>query len=546
MYLLTIGCEMPRADEIFSCVMPFLLSCLTRADFNAVIFSSLTTIALFRIFKNKLAYNAIMEKYSAVIEKYSLNKHTWVKKGLHTVLHTMYPATINLLKPLNDYFGDSFRLFVFFVIDDYLHWYYNEQDMTRLREKVVDKIIHDSSFLLKLESDWRKREKLFLASCMKMDNSDTSSLSDSQLLSLYTEFYDAYVAEYALAMGLLESFSMQANTFLKPMLEENAKISSDDYNMLISPVEQSFISFDYLGRLAIMKDMKKGKNTDKMIEEHARKFHWVENNYAKVKNLDAAYFRQKITDEINLGINPDDEIKKEKERSEHIKSEKKKLIKSLKLGEKAVSLINAVEVFAKMQDDRKKCVLISNSYQKKFLHEIGKRSGFSDREMDYTIFPEMESVLQGRFDKDVLYRRMKASLCIEKLDKAVVFDSDIALGVFKNAFEKDVPHHEIKGMCASPGKARGTAKIILKVHDLVSVDAGDIIVTSMTRPDMIVALKKAKGIITDEGGVTSHAAVISREMGIPCIIGTKHATSIIKNGDLVELDTDKGIARIVK
>ena len=267
---------------------------------------------------------------------------------------------------------------------------------------------------------------------------------------------------------------------------------------------------------------------------------------AKVKNLDAAYFRQKITDEINLGINPDDEIKKEKERSEHIKSEKKKLIKSLKLGEKAVSLINAVEVFAKMQDDRKKCVLISNSYQKKFLHEIGKRSGFSDREMDYTIFPEMESVLQGRFDKDVLYRRMKASLCIEKLDKAVVFDSDIALGVFKNAFEKDVPHNEIKGMCASPGKARGTAKIILKVHDLVSVDAGDIIVTSMTRPDMIVALKKAKGIITDEGGVTSHAAVISREMGIPCIIGTKHATSIIKNGDLVELDADKGIARIVK
>ena len=92
-----------------------------------------------------------MEKYSAVIEKYSLNKHTWVKKGLHTVLHTMYPATINLLKPLNDYFGDSFRLFVFFVIDDYLHWYYNEQDMTRLREKVVDKITHNSSFLLKLE-----------------------------------------------------------------------------------------------------------------------------------------------------------------------------------------------------------------------------------------------------------------------------------------------------------------------------------------------------------------------------------------------------------
>jgi len=68
----------------------------------------------------------------------------------------------------------------------------------------------------------------------------------------------------------------------------------------------------------------------------------------------------------------------------------------------------------------------------------------------------------------------------------------------------------------------------------------------MTRPEFVPLMKKAAAIITDEGGITSHAAIISREMNIPCIIGTKIATKIFKDGDLVEVDADKGIVKILK
>jgi pyruvate,water dikinase len=67
----------------------------------------------------------------------------------------------------------------------------------------------------------------------------------------------------------------------------------------------------------------------------------------------------------------------------------------------------------------------------------------------------------------------------------------------------------------------------------------------MTRPEYMPAILKAAAIIADEGGITCHAAIVSRELGIPCIVGTKIATQALKDGDLVEVDADKGIVKIL-
>jgi len=98
-----------------------------------------------------------------------------------------------------------------------------------------------------------------------------------------------------------------------------------------------------------------------------------------------------------------------------------------------------------------------------------------------------------------------------------------------------------KGLGASPGMAAGTVKIINSTDELDKVQEGDILVTVMTTPDMVPAMKRANGIITDEGGVTCHAAIVSRELGIPCVVGTGEATSILPENSLVTLDGNKGI-----
>lgn len=98
-----------------------------------------------------------------------------------------------------------------------------------------------------------------------------------------------------------------------------------------------------------------------------------------------------------------------------------------------------------------------------------------------------------------------------------------------------------KGLGASPGMAAGTVKIINTTDELDKVQEGDILVTVMTTPDMVPAMKRANGIITDEGGVTCHAAIVSRELGIPCVVGTGDATSIIPENSQVTLDGNKGM-----
>lgn len=102
---------------------------------------------------------------------------------------------------------------------------------------------------------------------------------------------------------------------------------------------------------------------------------------------------------------------------------------------------------------------------------------------------------------------------------------------------------EIKGDAAYRGKVRGRVKIVLDIGGLSSFQKGKILVTPMTTPDFILAIEKAKAIVTDKGGIGCHAAIISREFKIPCVIGTKIATKVLKDGDLVEVDARKGIVR---
>ena len=98
-----------------------------------------------------------------------------------------------------------------------------------------------------------------------------------------------------------------------------------------------------------------------------------------------------------------------------------------------------------------------------------------------------------------------------------------------------------RGLGASPGLVSGTVKIIRELDELDKILDGDILVTTMTTPDMVPAMKRANGIVTDEGGVTCHAAIISRELGIPCVAGTGEATTVLQENSKVTIDGKKGL-----
>ena len=103
----------------------------------------------------------------------------------------------------------------------------------------------------------------------------------------------------------------------------------------------------------------------------------------------------------------------------------------------------------------------------------------------------------------------------------------------------------IKGDIACRGKVKGNVRIVLVTEDIQYVKRGEILVTPMTRPDMILGMEKAAAFVTDHGGMLSHAAIVAREMKKPCIVGTQNATKLLKTGMFVEVDANNGIVKVL-
>ena len=115
-------------------------------------------------------------------------------------------------------------------------------------------------------------------------------------------------------------------------------------------------------------------------------------------------------------------------------------------------------------------------------------------------------------------------------------------------------HSEIKGKTANKGKVRGMAKVIIADYGnfdglkkiMESMVNGDILIAETTSPELMPVCSKASAIVTNQGGMMSHAAIVSREMNIPCVVGTGNATDLIKDGDIVEVDGNKGVVHIIQ
>ncbi|MBF0119365.1 MAG: hypothetical protein HQK79_11060 [Desulfobacterales bacterium] len=117
--------------------------------------------------------------------------------------------------------------------------------------------------------------------------------------------------------------------------------------------------------------------------------------------------------------------------------------------------------------------------------------------------------------------------------------------ISKRKAESSLPISEVRGLTAYRGLVTGRARILMNTTDQDSVCKGEILIVPMTTPDYLPSMQKSAAFVTDEGGVICHAAIIAREMKKPCVIGTKKATSVFRNGDWVEVNGFTGVVRIV-
>jgi phosphoenolpyruvate synthase/pyruvate phosphate dikinase len=176
--------------------------------------------------------------------------------------------------------------------------------------------------------------------------------------------------------------------------------------------------------------------------------------------------------------------------------------------------------------------------------ELANRMSIELHELVFLTYQEIEHWLTtgaSGIDKSTLQKRIKGYDYLVN-EREVSISTEFEL---EESTDELSDVREIRGETANPGKAEGIVKVLAGMEDISKIQRGDILVTSMTRPEMIMALERAAAFVTDQGGRLCHAAIVSREMNKPCVIGTEIATRILKDGQRVRVDADEGVVRIL-
>lgn len=282
---------------------------------------------------------------------------------------------------------------------------------------------------------------------------------------------------------------------------------------------------------------------EKTSLEISQKYGWM-STYSLYEKPYTTSFFTKLKKKINKK-----ELKKNIQQIEKNNQSFQKFIKSIKNPQDKIKCIIMHE-YAFIRTDRidnwKKALFYLLSLYR-YLAKNHPEGQCTQAEIVNITKKEMKKILlKNKYpSKNELKKRLRKNCIVEYFQDDVYFIyNEKKINKIKSCLEKFNKNiHEFKGFVANDGKIVGKVVIVKSKEDLPKVKDGDILVTVVTDPIYTQYMKKCSAVITDEGGITCHAAIVSRELGIPCIIGTKIATKVLKDGDLVEVDADKGIVR---
>ncbi len=396
------------------------------------------------------------------------------------------------------------------------------EDIEKIKNILLKKILNDGGFIKNEYNKFNiKKNELLDFTRKNLTEKKVEKATNNELFDLLAKYYNLYKDFCSIAIP----FILFVNEALESKIRNNIKPA---HEFLLKSPKPSYVSefeLDYF---------KKCKNLASQLH---KKWGWIPFDYIGPEEWDEAYFMRRMGVDI-------ERIKKTVKNNKLLKENQKRILDNY--DNKIKRLIQDFHLISSMQDERKGVTTLTHTYLQKYVfNEISKRTGVEIQHIRVMIPDEIKGVLlfNNNFDNKLLEQRLSEGLILFHNNNFSVHQGD----KFYRRFVELLPiKKEIKGVITSKGVVKGVVKVCLSSKDIKKVNQGDILVAPMTTPDYITAMNKAAGFITDEGGVTCHAAIISREMNKPCIIGTHSATDILKDGDYIELNANKGIVKKVK
>jgi len=469
--------------------------------------------------------------------KKNLEEHPMIVERMPGILHTLHIPGVTLVNELEE-IGFGWKICFFASNNGIVTVLYPINRMSELGNKIFKEELEKPGFYSALTKKWEKYYIEFNKVCKELDSIDLTKLNLEELKEIYLKFIRIFRNAWAIPLIANNISYYIDNVWIPKIIKKYGEKGLEEFLDLATPSTPSFMKQEEKDLLLVaIKD----KITQKDLSDLSNKYHWIKNTYRDIIRLDPDYFLKKIKSIKNPELKLEAFENEEKE----IKERKKRFKETFSKEE--LTLVNILILATEQHDKRKKINLVGNYHVFELLKALAEKLPYSFEELGNTTATELEEIFNGREFSNLKSRTKFFVEIFEPGFNKIVGgkEAEEIYNLLNNVDNVDEDIKEFKGTPASLGKAKGKAKVVLDVSKAKDFKEGDILVASMTRPEFTFLMKKASAIITDEGGITCHAAIVSRELGIPCIIGTKIATKVLKDGDLVEVDAEKGVVRIL-
>jgi phosphohistidine swiveling domain-containing protein len=498
--------------------------------------------------------------------------------------YPFYIADLALMLDMEPLAGQNLTMSLNILEKDRIYMHYDVDSIDAMGMALLDRLLKDDGFYEQVIDRIYRQSKEMESFTRKSDGLDVSKMSDNGLVDWYADYIRQTRALRAwgwvpvLVDGLDKPhLSNCISRKMHEYLKENASDSqmAEYFSLLSTSDSPSEVRQEELARLMLLAKMEDYTQYQEIksqitkgehqwleagfpeawihLQQHLKDYGWLTYGYSGPAMI-IEHLMKALKSNLEAG-SIQGQISMFHQRYEDIKNQKRDLLERLNLPADVIRLFEISAKFMSIKDFRKGVYQRSYLAMDKVMQEIAKRLELDLKAIKFMLFEEVKDALlnqrQAHYTPIVAQRLVKCCLIAQDGKFTIYHGQECEdqivrwLGKAKDALDGKTVK-TLKGSVAYVGHAKGVVRIVLVAEDVDKVNEGDILVSSSTNPDLIVAMKRAAAFVTDMGGITSHAAIVARELKKPCVVGTGKATRVLKDGDMVEVDAEKGLITITQ
>ena len=468
--------------------------------------------------------------------------------------------------------------------------YFLKHELRKIVQLTIKEILERPEKVDKIHKQATRLNWDYYNLALKVRQLPFAKLTDKQLLTWQKRLFNIQFLSHCWALPTTwfldsdgEDFSKQMAGFLKTRIAElNLDLeAATAFSVLSTPKAESFTAQEERSSLKILAWIKANpklrhwfmsQTTDELIKNFARlpkawqrpmtrhhyDFCWLPYTYiGPAYGLD--YYLETWRGLLHEDLDASGKLTELAQKARQVQVEKARLAKILKLSALEKHWFAVAADIVWLKGFRKETYFHGFYVMDTLLKEIGRRSGLSMLQTKYLLPSELPQALKGKDFSNIVNERQKFSVIYGQTPKnrqalkkgwtekgiSIYTGKKAKAFLKKHKFEKIkvIKTNELIGTCACPGSAKGIIRVINLPEEMGKMSPGDIMLSHTTFPSLVPAMKKAAAIITEDGGITCHAAIVARELQTPCVVGCKHALQILKDGDKVEVDATQGAVK---